>query len=74
MLLKEAGKANFRAIMSWTMTVVQEEVTLVHFTLRADMVIRLWAWGICCLRTGMGWDVVFGGLLHLVLLNVDNTS
>ena len=41
MVLKEAGKACFRAIMSWTTAVVQGEVTLVDFTLRPDLVIRL---------------------------------
>ena len=33
--IKEAWKAHFRAIMSWTMAVVQGEVTSVNFTLRA---------------------------------------
>ena len=32
---KEAGKATFRAIMSWNVVVVQGEVTLVDCALRA---------------------------------------
>ena len=41
------------------MAVVQWEVTLVDFTLMADLVLRLRVYGVHCLRAGMGWDMVF---------------
>ena len=41
MVLKEAGKACFRAIMSWATVVEQGEVTLIDFALKADLVLRL---------------------------------
>ena len=36
--IKGGWKANFRAIMSWTMVLKQGEVALGDFTLRADLV------------------------------------
>ena len=43
--------------MSWSMAVVQWEVALVDFTLRADFAFKLGVFGIHCLRAGMGLDV-----------------
>ena len=69
--IKEAGKACFREIMSWTMTVVQGEATLVDFYLRADLVFKLGGAGDMLLE---GWFVVDEGLLHCVPFIIDADS
>ena len=60
--------------MFWITAVVLEEVTLVDFTLREDLVLRLGVYGVCCLRTGMGWDMGFEGDLFSVPLIVEDDS
>ena len=46
MVLKEPGKARFKAIMSWTTEGWQGEVTLGDFTLMADLGIMMGLWGL----------------------------
>ena len=61
MVSKEVRKACFRVIMSSTMVVIQGEVTLESFTLRAYFVFKLGMYG--CLRADMGWYMGFEGHL-----------
>ena len=54
--------------------VVQGEVALVNFTLRADLVFKSGVYGTHYLRAGWSWEVVDEGLLHLVPFIVEAKS
>ena len=68
MVLKEAREHCLRVIMSWATSLEQGKVTLVDFTLRADLCLRSGMQGMWCLEVGMGCDVVGKGLLCFVPL------